>query len=156
MNTMVMVLAMILSGRLRGRFKVYDRKTMMMDSSIMTAPPSIRYGMGVSPAVLASVCAVPGMKSERISAFNMLSMTTIHKMERRVWVSIWLEKKVLDGLEGAVCIVYLLCSFAGACLARYTCLRGGLSSSDVMSDVIILRGGFCRRQSFPFSSRNLK
>ena len=40
-------------------------------------------------AVFATSSNAPGMNSERISAFNILIMTTIHKVESRTFVSIF-------------------------------------------------------------------
>lgn len=63
----------------------------------MIAPPNINWGMDASAlaAVLANSSAEPGMLSERMSAFNMLIMTTIHRVERRTFVSIFFVGTVI-------------------------------------------------------------
>ena len=57
----------------------------------MIAAPSISWGMDAPKlaAALATSSVAPGMYSERISAFNILIMTTIHNVESRTFVSIF-------------------------------------------------------------------
>jgi hypothetical protein len=57
----------------------------------MIAPININWEMDapVLTDVLATSSTAPGMNSERISAFNILIMTTIHNVESRTFVSIF-------------------------------------------------------------------
>src|SRR5512139_1324541 len=81
----------ILTQRLIPVFNTRDRTIMAMGSCPMIAPANINWGMDapVLAAVLATSSAEPGMFSEKMSAFSMLIMTTIHRVESRTFVSIF-------------------------------------------------------------------
>src|SRR5512146_855588 len=81
----------ILAQRLIPYFKTRDRMIMAMASCPMIAPANISWGMDVPmlAAVLATSSVAPGMFSERMSAFSMLIMTTIHRPESTTLVSIF-------------------------------------------------------------------
>ena len=87
MNAIVMRLVMILTQRFTLYFNTRERMIITIEISIMIAPPSIRIAIGVSPAVLATSSAAPGIYSERISALSILIMTTTHRVESKTAVS---------------------------------------------------------------------
>src|SRR5512139_3920340 len=87
----------ILTQRLSPYFNTRDRTIMAMASCPMIAPAIISWGMDAPAlaAVLATSSAEPGIFSEKMSAFNMLIMTTIHRVESRTLVSIFFVRVAL-------------------------------------------------------------
>ena len=68
-----------------------ESRIITIEISIMMAPLNINSVMGVLPAVLAASSTAPVIYRERISAFSMLIITTIHKVESSTFLSIFLK-----------------------------------------------------------------